>query len=215
MPCRLETLTNNEYYHVYNCGVEKRKIFNESNDFNHFLECIFFYQNTNPLTKFSQRHFTRRECKIENKIKYLGEIIVYCLMSNHFHLIIKQLKENGISTIMRKFSNSYSKYFNAKYSRIGPLFQGSFKVKRIMTNEQLLHLSRYIHLNPYVSKVVEDPLDYIWSSLKDYLSRSKHSLINKTIITSQFSTPTDYKKFVLDYSDYALSLEQIKHEIIE
>lgn len=93
-------------------------------------------------------------------------------MPNHFHLLLKQTKENGISKLVANFQNSYTRYFNLKNERVGPLFQGVFKALRVKTDEQLIHVSRYIHLNPYSSSVIksfEELKRYPWSSVEEYL----------------------------------------------
>ena len=97
------------------------------------------------------------------------DIGAYCLMPNHFHILLQQLQDNGISTFVRKLLNSYTRYFNTKNERIGPLFQGQFKAVRVESDEQLLHLTRYIHLNPLVGYVVKDLRNFEWSSYLDYI----------------------------------------------
>lgn len=146
------------------------------------------------------------------------EINAYCLMPNHYHLLVKQTKDNGIFNFVRRLSSSCSHYFNKKNERKGGLFEGRFKAVRVETNGQLLHLSRYIHLNPYSSFLVNDLrslLDYSFSSLPEYLGRTETSICQKGTILNQFPNPEDYKKFVLDQADYQRSLEEIKHQLLE
>src|SRR3989344_6023360 len=134
-------------------------------------------------------------------------------MPNHFHLLVKQLQENGISKTLSNFANSYAKYFNTRNNRNGPLFQGIFKAVRVESNEQLLHLSRYIHLNPIVSFVTkeENLEDYVWSSLKEYLNTPIKGFCKKDYILSQFKSIDEYKKFIKDQISFAKELEKIKH----
>lgn len=115
---------------------------------------------------------------------------------------------------MRKFVNSYTKYYNIKFKRVGPLLQGQFKAIRIETDEQLVHVSRYIHLNPLSSFLVEDLDDYEWSSYREYINNSKFGICRKEDVLNLFKVPEDFKKFVLDRADYAQSLEIIKHQLI-
>lgn len=139
-------------------------------------------------------------------------------MPNHFHFLLKQVEEEGTSKFMSNFTNSYTRYFNVKNKRNGPLFQGKFKAIRIETDEQLLHLSRYIHLNPYSSYVVKTLKDlekYPSSSFPEYLGKSQTSLCSKEIILGQFKNLNLYKKFVFDQADYQRRLEKIKHLILE
>src|SRR5438094_713652 len=138
MPVRITPLVNNHFYHVFNRGVEKRNIFKNAYDYNRLLKTIEYYQYQGPKPKFSRYlEGTLYKPKLENKIV---EIIAFCLMPNHFHLLLKQVKEGGITEFMSKLSNSYTKYFNTKYYRIGPLLQGEFKAVRVETDEQLIHL---------------------------------------------------------------------------
>lgn len=153
--------------------------------------------------------------KINDK---LVDIICFCLMPNHFHLLLNQLKDNGISKFMANLQNSFTRYFNTKHERIGHLLQGQFKAVLIEDDNQLLHVSRYIHLNPYSSYVVKDleSLEqYLWSSFPEYLGKVAAEICNKEIILSQFKDKKDYKKFVFDQADYQRRLEEIKHLVIE
>ena len=145
------------------------------------------------------------------------EILCYCLMPNHFHFLLRQLKERGITRFMTRFTDSYAKYFNTKHKRNGPLFQGRFKAVRIEDDNQLLHVSRYIHLNPVVSYVVSvDQLDaYPWSSMGEYLGLHKNQLSNKDLILGQFKDAKAYRSFVHDQIDYAKTLQAIEHLTID
>ena len=138
----------------------------------------------------------------------------FCLMPNHFHFLVKQLKENGISIFVSQLSNSYTRYFNVKYNRVGPLFQGAFKSVRIETEEQLIHVSRYIHLNPVVSGIAKRPEDYRWSSYAEYITQAPFFCSIEEVI-SLFKISQKYKKFVEDQIDYARTLEFIKHSLLD
>lgn len=119
---------------------------------------------------------------------------------------------------MSNFQNSYARYFNTKSKRISPLWQGQFKAVRIEDDNQLLHISRYIHLNPYTSFVVKNLkalLQYQWSSLSEYLNPATGGICSKEIILSQFGNLDDYQKFILDQADYQRRLEGIKHLILD
>jgi len=124
-----------------------------------------------------------------------------------------QLKDNGIVKFMAKFTNSYTKYFNTKRERVGPLFQGVFKAVHVGYDEQLLHLSRYIHLNPVLGFIakVEELESYPWSSYPEYLGKVSSNLVNKAEILTFFKGPSEYEKFVLDQADYAMKLKTIEH----
>lgn len=152
--------------------------------------------------------------QLEKSRENLVDLISYCFMPNHFHLLLKQLVDNGISHYLSKFANSYTRYFNTKNERSGPIFQGKFKAVLITSNEQLLHVSRYIHLNPYSSgivKTIEDLKNYPYSSLTK-LSTSK---VESKLILDQFKNTDTYREFVFNNADYQKSLQQIKQQLIE
>ncbi|MDO8573154.1 MAG: transposase [Candidatus Daviesbacteria bacterium] len=189
---------NGSFYHIYNRGVEKRKTFMDRRDHLRFLETLDFYHKSPVPMKLSD--FRRGEIKlkkIENQIE-LVRIFCYCLMPNHFHLLVQQLADGGTSEFMRKLSDSYTRYFNTKHKRVGSLFQGVFKAKLIETEEYLLHLSKYIHRNSF-------PLDewerkvYPYSSYSYYLSGEPHSFCDIDFISSFFSRTNSnltYQSFV-------------------
>lgn len=164
-----------------------------------------------PKPKFS--HFPNLTFKPDLSKKII-EILAFCLMPNHFHLLLKQIKEGGITEFVSKVTNSYTKYFNTKYTRVGPLFQGEFKSVIVEDDEQLLHLSRYIHLNPLVLYLVKNLDQYEWSSYREYVS-GKKGICTKEEVLGFFKTPKEYEQFILDQADYAKQLELIKHKVIE
>ena len=213
MPYRKTPLVNNEIYHVFNRGVAKLPIFKDQRDQRRLLKTLYFYQFQGPKPQFSQlKRFKNLEFDKNPKIV---EIICYCFMPNHFHFLIRQLQDNGISEFINKISNSYTKYFNTRHNRIGPLLQGQFKAVRITSDEQLIHVSRYIHLNPTTSYLVKDLKEYTWSSYLDYIGLRNDKLCVKEIILANFKTPEKYEQFVLDQMDYAKSLKQIERLILE
>lgn len=205
----------NEYYHVFNRGVEKRIIFENQRDCKRFIQTLDYYRFDQPPTRFS---FRNRPVALQKLKKIQGrslvEIICYCLMPNHFHLLVKQTKEAGISTFLSKASNSYTKYFNTKYKRVGPLFQGTFKAVRIEDEEQLLHVSRYIHLNPLIDFIVRDLRHFPFSSYPEFLGL-KNGFCKKDYILDHFNSPSSYEKFVLDQKDYARSIKQMERLLME
>jgi len=208
MAYRTIPLITEEIYHLYNCGVEKRNIFLNKRDCRRFLETVKFYQYKDTPAKFSQ-FITPPGWK--NQGANLVKIICYCFMPNHFHIIAKQTIDKGISIFMSRLENSYTKYFNTKNKRVGHLFQGAFKAVRIENDEQLIHVSRYIHLNPFVAELVGYLENYEWSSYLEYISNHKDEICQKDIILSFFKSVEEYKKFVVDHADYARSIEKIKH----
>lgn len=159
-------------------------------------------------------HFLRSSLLKPDFSKKIVEVLTYCLMPNHFHLLIKQLKEDGITEFISKLSNSYTKYYNTKYSRVGPLFQGEFKAVLIENDAQLIHVSRYIHLNPISSFLIKDLSTYPWSSYGEYINNI-NGICSKEQILGYFKSIKDYQQFVSDQIGYAQELELIKHQIIE
>lgn len=212
MPSRTVPFINGQYYHIYNRGVEKRYIFNNRVDQHRFIKTVLYYQLEGPKPKLS--NFFKYKLFKPDFDKKIVDIICYCLMPNHFHFLLKQLKDGGITEFVSKLTNSYTKYFNTRDKRVGPLFQGEFKSVFIEYDEQLIHLSRYIHLNPLVSYLVKDLSSYEWSSYLEYINGDK-GICAKEDILSFFKTPAKYKQFVLDQADYGQELELIKHQTLE
>ena len=212
MPSRINPFINGQIYHIYNRGSEKRPIFENRRDQKRFEQTMLYYQLDGPKPRFS--NFFKYKLFKPDPTKKIVEIICFCLMLNHFHFILKQLKDGGITEFISKLSNSYTKYFNTKHTRIGPLFQGEFKSVLVESDEQLLHLSRYIHLNPLVSFLVKDLDQYEWSSYREYINATR-GISSKEDVLGFFKSPDAYKQFVLDQAEYGKTLELIKHKIIE
>lgn len=219
---RKVVFANDEFYHCFNRGVEKRPTFTDKREYSRAIQTIQFYRSPNLPLKFSKFLILEKQKRLKVLDVILGsqkqvEIIAFCLMPNHFHFILKQLQDNGISKFMANFTNSYTKYFNTKNDRVGPLFQGLFKAVHIESNEQLLHLSRYIHLNPVTAFLINpgELESYLWSSYIEYLRVNNNLLSSPTIILNQFRNKDQYQEFVLDQADYGKQLESIKHLIID
>lgn len=223
---RKVVFANDEIYHVFNRGVEKRPTFTNKREFNRALITLNYYRFAHPPIKLSKflvlPESDRAELikNIESSYQKLVEILCYCFMPNHFHFLLKQKIDNGISIFTANFTNSYTRYFNSKEERIGPLFQGIFKAVLIESDEQLIHVSRYIHLNPVSSFLVkaEELENYEWSSYPEYLNSSaKQFTIKREVLDllSKKEASRKYKEFVLNQVDYAKKLERIKHLILE
>lgn len=223
MPIRKTLFINGEYYHLFNRTINKEHLFTRDSDCKRFLITLSYYQYINPplrLSYFLSFGYDKRQeinSRLEKSEK-LAEIISFCLMPNHYHLLLKQVAENGISNFARLFQNSFTRYFNTKHTRSGYLFEGQFKAVRIEDNEQLLHLNRYIHINPYVSFVVKSfgELEaYPYSSLPEYLDKRQSNLSNKEIILPQFPNLNSYKQFIFDEADYRKTQKLIQHLTFE
>lgn len=197
-------------------------IFKEKRDYQRALEVIDFYRYAKPSLSFSHYKRLPKEEKQKfynhlQKNSLLIEILAFCLMPNHGHFLLKQKQNKGISTFMRKFQDSYARYFNTKYKRAGGLFQSMFKAIRIETDEQLLHVSRYIHLNPVSAYLAEskDLENYPWCSFLDYVHEGKEFFINPRFVLSHFKTRSAYKEFVFDQADHQRELQRIKNLTLE
>lgn len=222
MSYRKTPIVVNEIYHVFNQSVAKQPIFISNRDYRRALDVFRFYQYSNPSLRFSfynRLSISQKEEFFSELIlsaEKLVEIICFCLMPNHAHFLLKNLRENGISRFMSNFQNSYAKYFNTRTSRVGSVFRQNFKAVRIESEEQLLHVSRYIHLNPVSSFLIEvkDLETYPWSSYPAYLTQGE-TWIQKELILAHFKSIEDYKQFILDQVDYQRKLEIIKHLTFE
>ncbi|MFW6143928.1 MAG: transposase, partial [Patescibacteria group bacterium] len=131
-------------------------------------------------------------------IKPAVDIISFCLMPNHFHFVFKQLNEDGITNFMRRICTSYTKYFNKRQDRVGGLFQGRFKSVKVESDEQLIHVTRYQHINPQKLGLdsVNQLIEYPWSSLNTYLARRDfYSFLNTDLVLGEFGSREEYKKF--------------------
>ena len=188
----------NHYYHIYNRGNNKEPIFKEPADYLYFLQRLRIILNL--------------EKNKHSRIKPLPigafTIACYCLMDNHFHLLIQQNSDIGIEKIISKVCTSYTSYFNKKYKHTGHVFQDTFKAKLVENDSYMTYLSAYIHNNP------NQPFDYEYSSLDTILGKAHDRLCNKNTILSFFEhSPKLYKSFVANYTK--TSEEQIEHLIFE
>lgn len=182
-------------YHAYNRGVEKRKIFMDDQDYRVFLHLLKYYLSPTNKDESHPLHGKNNYILIRPRpISNLhGEVklIAYCLMPNHFHLLLQQKNKDGMKKLMSKLTTTYSMYFNKRHKRVGYLFQGNYKAVRVITDEQLLHLSRYIHLNPS-DLTRSNPVNYPYSSYAHYADKKKAKWLNPEIILDFFkkkSTP--------------------------
>jgi len=181
--------TESGIYHIYNRGVEKRDIFLDEQDYAVFLHLLKYYlspidpNETHPLLNFQNFSIVRPRplTNVGNEI----ELIEYCLMPNHFHLLLKQLSIDGVTKLLRRISTIYAMYFNKRYKRVGYLFQGPYRAVSVHDDSYLLHLSRYIHLNP-VELTGFHPVNYPYSSYQYFLGMKHASWVKPQIILSYF-----------------------------
>lgn len=216
---RKNHLANGEFYHIFTKSIADFHIFNHKNEFSRMIQLLRYYQIETGLrfSDFIELKLVENAgfdiaLKTFTKEKHhIIQIITYCLMPTHLHLILKQLVNNGISIYMSKVLNGYTRFFNTKYRRKGPLWESEFKNVLIYNDVQLLHLTRYLHLNPVTAYLVENPKNWIYSSYQEYL---KYPLMCnfKEIINIE---PAKYRKFVNDQISYQRELNKIKHLILD
>lgn len=216
-------LVKGQIYHVFNRSVGRQPIFSNNSSCSRFLETVIYYQYLKTPMRFS--HFNRLPENLKNSALDIlmrqekrVRIFAYSLMPNHVHFLIQEVAENGISAFMSNIQNSYAKYFNIKNERSGSLFQQMFKAVLIETDEQLLHVTRYIHLNPltsFILKNIEDLTTYKWSSFQEYLGTSKCNIVDKDFILAFFPSIQHFIQFTKDQIDYQRQLNQIKHLALE
>lgn len=204
MPCK-NTLKDYEvggYYHIYNRGVNKRLIFKDQKDYSTFLSYLQFYLS--PIAPDLQGSSLKvSPSRTLNNYHHEIELISYCLMPNHFHLMVKQNTEYGINHFMRSLCTKYSRYFNTRYKRVGHLFQGIYKAVRIYDEYQFTYLTKYIHRNPLsLSTFKDDPRRlqrYKYSSYGNYLHLFTQPWVHVQDILSYFSQTNphlSYQNFV-------------------
>lgn len=178
MPYREVTFQAGETYHLFNRGVNHQRVF-------------FCKDNWSFFIKRLRRYF---------RPEYV-DILAHCLMPTHYHLIIALKTDDLSSRVMQPFSLSYTKSVNRQQDRVGPLFQGPFRAIHVDKDEYLLHLSRYIHMNPVTAELVARPEDWAFSSYRDYIGLRNGTLPATEVILSQFPSPDAYREFVESYSE--------------
>lgn len=206
-----------EFYHVYNRGVDKRTIFADVADYQRFVELLYITNTTQPtdLRTISRHHDSVYDWDRGEQLVAIG---AYCLMPNHFHLLVTPLMEQGVSQFMNKLCTSYSMYFNRRYERTGSLFEGKFKGKHAASDEYLKYLFSYIHLNPiklmqpdWKERGIGDAIQayeyarsYRYSSLQDMgkTIRPEHRILNTSIFPDYFLQVSDKRDELISWLQY-------------
>lgn len=207
---------SDDILHVFNKSIAGYGIFKDFANSQRFIDVLDYYNNKEPHNSFSNFLIAHPDFScynlLYNKESSALKFISYCIMPDHYHLLVKGLGDNILSKYISDVENSFSKYFNFRFERKGPLWQSSFKFVRVRTNEQLLHVSRYIHLNPTTSYLVQNPEDWHFSSYKSFIS-DKFYLDYASEISIR--SPSYYQKFVEDQKDYQRTLRMIKKLIFD
>lgn len=222
---RKSPLRTGNIYHVFNRSVAGQSLFSDKRDYQRFCELINYYRFVSPGMRFS--FYNRLEFnKKEEFMKSLMEegqtqvlMYVFCLLPNHFHFVLKETVEEGIRKFLSNLQNSYARYFNTRRKRKGSLFQEMFKAIRIETDEQFIHVSRYVHLNPYTNfyvKEIYDLFNYPWSSLLGYLGEGRDfQFVTEEFLSSFYPNIGRLKAFTLDQADYQKKLKEIEYLSME
>jgi len=235
MPVKRPQLVNNEIYHIVDRGVGDSLIFREENDYYRGIFSIYEFNDTNSVLIRDRRRARIRAKKIGREQfsanrDILVEILAFKFMPNHIHLLIRQIKDNGITQFMRKFGAGYAAYFNKKYNRKGHLFQGRFRAVHIKTEEQLKTVFIYIHTNalsliePSWREIgIEDPeraIDFLgsykWSSYLDYLGKKNFpSVINKEFLLGVIGGEEKCREFVENWIRYKGEIKKSNNVVLE
>jgi len=226
---------NKEIYHVYNRSVEEKEIFVDDQDRFRFIHDLFEFNDEAPAVNLYYKRpliqsYEAKPRKIEQqKRKLLVEILAFVVMPNHFHLLLRQIKENGISNFMHKLGTGYTMYFNQKYERAGSLFQGTYKAILVNQEAHFIHLPYYIHLNPLDLKFPEWRdreiknykqamkflENYRWSSFLDYIGKKNFpSVTQREFLNEFFEGPENYKKDAMKWLK-EMDLEEIEDFTLE
>ncbi|MDD3150830.1 MAG: transposase [Candidatus Gastranaerophilales bacterium] len=201
-----------EFYHIYNRGVEKRNIFLDKQDHLRFIHCLYEFNNNSPVQNLGRDIEHNRSMSevqprsfVKNR-KRMVDVIIFTLMPNHFHLVLKQRQENGIVKFMQKLGTGYTMYFNQKYERVGGLFQGRFKAVHIKKEAHFGWLPFYIHTNPIKkskglpSEKIEQLNHYRWSSYLDYIGiKNFPSVTSREWMSGYLGGEAKYKKEMEDW----------------
>lgn len=209
-----------EYYHIYNRGNSKQDIFLDENDSRHFCELLYLCNQSKPVDiRDLKRNLNIRstifDIDRDNTVVAIG---AYCLMSNHFHILISPITETGATIFMKKLSTAYSMYFNKKYNRTGSLFEGRFKSEHVNEDRYLKYLFSYIHLNPIklinskwkevgisdINKALEFLSSYTYSSYSDYKDpeRVESKILDIEVFPKYFPNKTTFIKEILSWINY-------------
>lgn len=174
-------------FHIFNRGCNKEKMFFDNDNYGFLLEKLKAYSN-----------------------EFDVSVIAYCLMPNHYHLILKQNSEHPLSKCIQHTFNSYTKAINKRYRRSGTLFEGKYKAREIYDTRTILEVSRYVHRNPLDGGLVKNIEDWKYSNYHEWISSRNGSLCDKKFIKAHFPNPDDYKKYVLDYYSFKQMINDLK-----
>ena len=198
---RVKSYTPDTYYHAYNRGLNGRRIFSNDDDYRAFLNYGKRYLSPAIITDPKGRPYA--------KLHHQVNLLAYCLMPNHFHLLLYQTRPHGMDNLLQRWLTSYVPYFNKRHNRKGPLFQDIYKACDIDNEKYLWHISRYIHLNPLDIK--KEWRGFPYSSIDYYLGNRQADWLNpKKLLDMHREYGQDYDQFVAYYIDHKQALDEIK-----
>lgn len=206
---------NEEYYHIFNCGVDKRIVYQGLSDLDRFFISMQEFNTIEPIGSIYENRFHKN--KLGNSVPKLVDFICYCLNPNHYHFILQQVADKGVEKFMHKLGLGYTNFFNKKYKRSGALFQGKFKAVHINSNEYLLHVSAYVNLNYKVHNLKKfgGRTSKLWqSSWEEYVNGEK-GICKKDIILDQFGNAEEYRKFAQDALHRIRERKEIEKLLLE
>ena len=207
---RKEEFAKGEHYHIYNRGVDKRSIFLGPGDSLRFLTTLTAFNTTEPTGGLYEISLK----KIENKNPEhpLINIVAYCLNPNHFHLLLEQVADNGISKFIQRVAGGYTWYFNQKQNRSGALFQGRFKAKHIKDNDHFLRVSAYINANDRIHQIGGESSALVRSSLREFVGPSlRTGICKKDIVLGQFNSPAEYQNYIEELIPEMIEAKTLEH----
>ncbi|NLH38957.1 MAG: hypothetical protein GX445_02715 [Elusimicrobia bacterium] len=205
-------------YHIFNKSIADFVIFNTDSDFNRFISTMKFYLYDQKKSISSEIFYADKHGEVfvpNSGDDKLINIICYTIMPTHFHLIVDDFDDDYVSKYMNNIQNSYTRYFNLKHKRKGPLWQSRFHRIAVQKDEYLIHLTRYIHLNPVTAFLVSKPEDWKYSSYQEYIAGEEINCVYKKYFPENYNFNKFYKEFVDDRIDYQRQLALIKNSIIE
>lgn len=221
MSNRRHPFINNYIYHIFNKTIDGKRIFTNEKICDTFLEVIRYYRSNESYLRYSKYRELHKELKlnlmnkIENKNTFRISLLAFTLMPTHYHLILKQNQQNGISFFMSQIQNSLTRFYNLKEGRKGSIFLQTFKSKLIESEAQFKHTTRYVHLNIFsggLIKELTDIVNYPFSSFNEYVCPAGKILSEPDYALSMFDNNRErYKKFVFDNAEQQKMLEFCKY----
>lgn len=221
-------IETDQIYHIYNRGVDKRNIFADGKDFVRFIRSMRDFNSIKPIGSLYEKkvkEYKMRGKDIANPLwvsdipsdspdKPSVEFISYCLLNNHYHFLLKQLADGGISEFMRRLGIGYTNYFNKKCNRSGSLFEGKYKIIKVNNYSHFLKLAVYVNCNSEVHKI-SLAKNWPWSSFLDYIGKRKGTLCDREIIINEFKNSVEFENFCLQVLPGIIEMKDIKRDFLE